>query len=191
MSNLYHRKLLTDFDVSKIDALLDEAIVYIGEQKRSLTESQIHAVLTRLKLRKCLLTAVILDIDVKERYQIRSWEQCLALLPSLSKTKNVGVAVESSFSAKIQRRLASSVPPRPVVNICFEDAVAYLTRLCQNGIESYRILDYHGSSNILVGPFWNPSERWVLTSHLHRHLCHLSSHENQILQYTFVACYNR
>ena len=153
MSNLYHRKLLTDFDVAEIELLLDEAIVYVHQQRGSVADSHIEALLNRLRLRRALLTAVILDVDINERTQVSSWERCLEILPTLLETKDAGKAVESSFSAKIQRRLASSVPPRPVVDISFEEASSYLSRLCQNGLEAYRILDFHGSSNISVSLF--------------------------------------
>lgn len=132
---------------------MDQAIILVGQQKGSMEKSHINALLNRLSLRKALLTAVVLDVDVKERTQVNSWEQCLELLPTLSRTKDVGLAVKSSFSAKIQRRLASSVPPRPIVDMSFEDACAYLSKLCQYGAEAYRVLDFHGSSNISVSLF--------------------------------------
>lgn len=155
MSNLYHRKLLTDFDVAEITDLMDQAIVHVAQQTRSMTEYYIDALLNRLRLRKALLTAVTLDVDVKERTQTKSWEQCLELLPTLTRTKDVGPTVKSSFSAKIQRRLASSVPPRPVVNVSFEDACAYLSNLCRYGAEAYRVLDLHSSSNTSVSLLWS------------------------------------
>ena len=143
--------MLSDFDIAKIEDLLEEAIIYVGQQRGSVTERHIDALLNRLRLRKALLTAVMLDVNVHERTQVTSWERCLQVLPALLETKNMGRAVESAFSAKIQRRLASSVPPRPVVNVCFEEAHAYLSKLCQNGTEAYRILEFHGSSSLLVG----------------------------------------
>ena len=116
-----------------------------------MTESLVDALLSRLKFRKALMNAVVMNVDIDELAQVRSWALCLELLPTLSKTKDVGVAVESSFSAKIQRRLASSVPPRPVVDISFGDASTFLSSLCQYGMEAYRILDFHGSNNKEVG----------------------------------------
>ncbi len=163
MSHLYHRKLLTDFQLADVENLLDEAIVYTVEQKGSLTESLVDALLIRLKFRKAVLTAVVMNVDVDELAQVSSWALCLELLPALSKTNDVGVAVESSFSAKIQRRLASSVPPRPVVDICFEDASAFLSSLCQYGMEAYRILDFYGSNNILVGLAWSGLSNGLIT----------------------------
>ncbi len=190
MSNLYHRKLLTDFEVAEIVDLLDEAIDHVVQQKGSMTESHIDALLNRLRLRKALAAATILDIDAKERTQAGFWEQGLQLLPILLRTKGVGLAVKSSFSAKIQRRLASSVPPRPIVDVSFDDACTYLTNLCQYGTEAYHMLDFHGSSNISVSLFW-PGQGLVIDRCLCRRLSRLSNHEHRNHLCIFVACYNR
>ena len=139
--------------MAEIEDLLEEAIIHVGQLKGSMAERQADALLNRLRLRKSLLAAVILDVNIDKRAQLTSWERCMQLLPALLETKDIGRAVGNSFSAKIQRRLASSVPPRPVVNVCFEDAHAYLFKLCQHGTEAYRILDFYGSSNMLVGLF--------------------------------------
>lgn len=82
--------------------------------------------------------------------QATLWGSCLKLLPTLLSTNNLGVAVSASFSAKIQRRLASSVPPRPIVEIGFDDSYVYLNQLCQNGKEVYRVLDQPDGCNWMV-----------------------------------------
>ena len=46
-----------------------------------------------------------------------------------------------AFSPKIQRRLASTVPPRPMVEMKFSDAVRNLKHIFQECLESRRILD--------------------------------------------------
>lgn len=55
-----------------------------------------------------------------------------------------------AFSLKIQRKLASTVPPRPMVNITSDDALAHLKRLCQDAIDMQQMLDYTGPSNFKV-----------------------------------------
>lgn len=82
--------------------------------------------------------------------QAHLWDQCLNFLPALVKTKHLGVAVNDSFSAKIQRRLASSIPPRPIVEISFEESYVYLNQLCRNGKEVYRALIHPSGSNLIV-----------------------------------------
>ena len=51
------------------------------------------------------------------------------------------------FSAKIQRRLASNIPPRPIVDVSFDDSYEYLNQLCQNEKEVYRVLIHSSGSS--------------------------------------------
>ena len=110
-----------------------------------------QAIQLRLVLRDRLLSAVESDLSGDQADRIRRWEQCLELLPKLRDTWSFGVPVKEACSTKIQRRLASSMPPRPLVEISFEDAYTHLTHLCRNGTEVYRVLEYHGSTTLLVG----------------------------------------
>lgn len=148
MSNLYHRNLLTEFDVAKIHHMINEALNYVS----SLTNISIslrEALVVRLELRNYFLSAVHFD-DIIDDHQVPWWDQCLKLIPALPKTACLGTRVDDSFSIKIQRRLASTVPPRPMVNMSFDEAFEQLTRLCQNGKDAYRILDYRGGANLMV-----------------------------------------
>ena len=62
----------------------------------------------------------------------------------------LGKAVDEAFSLKIQRRLASTVPPRPMVKISPEDAIKHLKRFFHDAIDAQQILDYHGPYNLQV-----------------------------------------
>ena len=150
MSNLYHRKLLTDYDVSVIIQELENAIVYLQSSTAATEGATRDPLIHRLELRREILSAVQTD-EIMTEQRVSSWGRCLDLLPVLATTTRLGVPVEDSFSAKLQRRLASSVPPRPIVKISFDDAHAYLTNLCRYARDAYRILDYHRVSNLLVG----------------------------------------
>ena len=148
MSNLYHRNLLTEFDVAEIHHMIKEALTYVSK----LTNISINlrdALVIRLELRNYFLSAVQFDEIIDDR-RVPWWDRCLKLIPALPKTAILGMRVEASFSIKIQRRLASTVPPRPIVNISFDEAFEQLTRLCQNGKDAYRILDYRGGANLMV-----------------------------------------
>ena len=79
-----------------------------------------------------------------------AWELCSEILPMLHETRHLGIVVEQSFSGKIQRRLASSVPPRPIVNISFDEACTFLGWLCTYSKEAYSILRYDGPSCAMV-----------------------------------------
>lgn len=72
---------------------------------------------------------------------------CLSSLNRLSESVSLGQPVPEAFSLKIQRRLASTVPPRPIVHISAEDALVHLKRLCQDAIDMQEMMDYRGPSN--------------------------------------------
>lgn len=150
VANLYNRNLLTEFEAADISNKIEDAITYVESDSCAITNRTLRdGLLNRLELRRKLLCAVQLD-DVVDGQRATLWECCLALLPTLSQTTKLGKPVSESISIKIQRRLASSAPPRPIINISFDDAFAQLNRLCQNARDAYRILDYHGGSHLLV-----------------------------------------
>jgi hypothetical protein len=94
------------------------------------------AIITRLEFRKDFLTA--LDLDCPLEQLDRYWSPILYSLPSINATQQLGKSVPGSFSTKIQRRLASTVPPRPIVELEFKDAFAKLQQLCLDCEEATR-----------------------------------------------------
>ncbi|KAI4253463.1 MAG: hypothetical protein LQ352_003678 [Teloschistes flavicans] len=148
VSNLYNRNFLTHFNEVDIRKLLDEALEYT-ERQASIEEVTRYAISTRLNLRRRMLDAVASDLDLSKNAQSQKWMQCLELLPKLHGSHHVAKAVKEAFTIKIQRRMASSVPPRPMVEIDFEDAHTFLKHLCRDAADVYNVIEYHGSSNIL------------------------------------------
>ena len=139
----------------------------------------------RLQLRRHILGAVECDSMLTESGAAHHWARCSALLPDVLQSHSEGAPHPQAFSAKIQRRLASSVPPRPIVSISFENAYAQLSQICQNGSEVYQVLNYQGSHNLLV---------WLIHSLLRianilngRTLFGPSNQESLSHLYTFVA----
>ncbi|KAL8817087.1 MAG: hypothetical protein Q9223_004014 [Gallowayella weberi] len=148
VSNLYNRNLLSNCDTAGIYLLLDEASQFTEGQSK-MDKNLRNAILTRLALRQRLLRAMESDLNPDKAAQIQLWKECTKVLPDLLRTQGVGKPVKEAFSVKLQRKLASSVPPRPMVEIGFEDAQAFLSNLCRDAADVYHVLDYHGSSNIL------------------------------------------
>ncbi|KAI4119855.1 MAG: hypothetical protein LQ345_000322 [Seirophora villosa] len=148
VSNLYNRRLLDDFDASDMQQLIDEALSF-AEGKSAWDDGLRKAISVRLTLRRRLLIAMGSDLSPDKDAQIRCWKHCSELLPALIETRVVSKPVKAAFSIKIQRRLASSVPPRPMVEATFDETHAFLANLCRDAADVYRVLDYHGSSNIL------------------------------------------
>ncbi|KAL8773941.1 MAG: hypothetical protein Q9209_001371 [Squamulea sp. 1 TL-2023] len=148
VSNLYNRNLLTNIDATKVQLLLRDAIRFT-EQHPDMDKALRHAILNRLTLRRRMLKAMELDLNPDKTAHIQLWKGCRDLLPELRQTQNLGRSVKEAFSVKLQRKLASSVPPRPMVKIAFEDAHTFLNNLCRDAADVYHVLDYHGCSNVM------------------------------------------
>lgn len=108
------------------------------------------AIRSRLVFRREFLLALDRDLDVLESRSTVNFVSCLSQLELLTDSVALGKSVPEAFSLKIQRKLASTVPPRPIVHISHEDALAHLKRLCQDAIDMQHMLDYHGPSNFKV-----------------------------------------
>lgn len=95
----------------------------------------------RLILRQELLSACELDVEAIIDRANTDFASCIPILADLERTYGLGTPVESSFSVKIQRRLASSVPPRPMVKVAFNTAVQHLRKLCYDASDIRQVLD--------------------------------------------------
>lgn len=164
---------------------LDDAISDASRQRAWSNNALKDALLNRLELRRGLLAAVTLD-DTGNKQIATFWQHCVDLLPTLSSSNKLGVSVESAFSIKIQRGLASSVPPRPIVNVSFKDAFTYLSRLCLNGRDAYQIFEYDGGSHLQVCQSLSVLKTVLIRET--RHLGGRSILERLIHLCTFVAC---
>ena len=100
--------------------------------------------------RKELLSALDDAIDTPEKKSLPHIKACLGLIEVINKSNTLGKAVDDAFSLKIQKRLASTVPPKPMIKIKFEDAIDHLTRFCQDFIDAQTIVGYTGTHNLRV-----------------------------------------
>lgn len=89
-------------------------------------------------------------MDILQTRSTDDFASCLSQLPAVKESFSIGKRVPDAFSQKIQRKLASTLPPRPIVAVSLEDALAHLTRLCEDAIDLKELLDYRGSYNLKV-----------------------------------------
>ncbi len=157
MTNLYNRNLLSDQPLSEISHCLESALVWLDDEDLPLSKPLKAALRCRLDFRKSFLEAVARDFDVIDDSSTQEWKYCSSILPLIQQSKPLGRPVEEAFSVKLQRRLASTVPPRPIVGTTFDEAFVFLKRLCEDGDIVIRVLDYHGTHNLLVGAACPPS----------------------------------
>ncbi|KAA8650465.1 hypothetical protein EYZ11_000815 [Aspergillus tanneri] len=150
VTQLYNRSLLSQFDVQYFTDLLDRALSWLDDQEGTIDWKLREAIKLRLTFRRDFLLGLNQDVDVMETRTTHHFTSCLSQLDPITKTITLGTLVPEAFSWKIQRKLASTVPPRPMVKISSDDALAHLKRLCQDAIDLLELLDYRGPYNFKV-----------------------------------------
>ncbi|KAL4958539.1 Mak10 subunit, NatC N-terminal acetyltransferase-domain-containing protein [Aspergillus filifer] len=148
-SQLYNRSLLSHLEHQPLLDLLSRAISWIDERD-GIDAAVKNAIKSRLEFRQDFFLALQQDVLIVQTRSVEKFESCLTILPALKESNQMSRPVPESFSWKIQRKLASTVPPRPMVRISLDDALAHLKRLFQDGIHLNQILDYRGPSNLKV-----------------------------------------
>lgn len=116
----------------------------------------------------------------------KSWTIALESLPGLGSELELSKPVPEAFSAKLQRKLASTVPPRPVVTVEIGAAYTHLERLCQDGLIVTEVLNFHDSHSLMVSLF--PSFCLQFDTNPARILFFISRRESHSLQFTSGLC---
>lgn len=130
--------------------LIDQAVAWLDQEEQGTIDGKLRdAIRCRLVLRRHLLYALDEEEDLRAKLT-KHFTSCSALVPSLTESVSLGKRVPEAFSEKLQRKLASTVPPRPIVKINYEDALAHLKRLCQDAVNLQEVLDYRGPHNLRV-----------------------------------------
>ena len=157
VTNTYSRTLLSNLSTSAIQEVLAEAKELLISQRAAIGDDVVDALISRLELRRIFLAATECPQYVKEPAKARQpWSEALSILPSIDSTHSLGTSVEEAFSAKLQRKLASTMPPRPIVDLKFGDAFGHLSRLFKDGSEIIGVLEYTDSQCLQV----NALRRW-------------------------------
>ncbi|KAF6819915.1 N-alpha-acetyltransferase 35, NatC auxiliary subunit [Colletotrichum sojae] len=145
VTNTYNRTLLEDFDVEAVrDAIKDASFVL--RQLSDVPKEMINALNDRLQLRYTLLAAIDHTRHRNDPDRIRSpWTEARDMLPRIKSSHALSKPVSDAFSAKIQRKLASTMPPRPIVEMSFDDAFGNLTRMLSDGVEVVNVLEYENA----------------------------------------------
>nr|XP_036586040.1 N-alpha-acetyltransferase 35, NatC auxiliary subunit [Colletotrichum truncatum]KAF6796231.1 N-alpha-acetyltransferase 35, NatC auxiliary subunit [Colletotrichum truncatum] len=146
VTNTYNRILLDDFSVESVREVLKDASFILRQLSGSVSKEIIEALDARLLLRYTFLAAIDHTQYRTDPDRIRSpWKEAYDMLPGIKSSHALGKPVSEAFSAKIQRKLASTMPPRPIVQTSFEDALANLTRMIGDGVEVVGVLNYTDS----------------------------------------------
>ena len=150
MTHTFNRSLLEGLDHDSILQLLGETTGLLSTSEEISLEIK-EALLHRLWFRASFLKAVEKADSRTSSSNLKAlWTELMASLPALKSSTELGKAVPPSFSVKLQRKLASTVPPRPIVQVSGEAAFDHLERLCRDASAVVEALDYHGSHSLMV-----------------------------------------
>lgn len=136
------------------------------------------ALSTRLNFRQAFLKTVE-TIESRSVDAKQSWRETLSFISDLKSSSKLAKAVPQSFSVKLQRKLASTVPPRPIVVVGQESAYEHLEGMCKDGEIAVDILDYTDSHSLMVSAISTMRIICSLADYPPvRHLFHYFKHEN-------------
>ncbi|KAL5083399.1 hypothetical protein Trisim1_001503 [Trichoderma cf. simile WF8] len=151
VTNTYNRTLLASLPTDAIRDVIIEAIAALKSQRGSISDDLVDALLLRLELRHIFLDAVECPKHMKEPDMAKKpWKEGLTILPALKKSHSLASPVDEAFSAKLQRKLASTMPPRPIVQLDFDVAFGHLKSLFEDGLELIDVLHYTDSQCLLT-----------------------------------------
>ncbi|KAI5290811.1 hypothetical protein KEM54_000372 [Ascosphaera aggregata] len=168
VSQLFNRRLLSDIHTAEVVALVDEALSWlerqvptadISSESGELMQAQIDALTSRLLFRRNLLIALDEDLNVLRSEDTSCFEESrehlTEILSSLSDQEHrvsISKPVPESFNTKFQRGLASTVPPRPIVDtISVDTALPFLSQLCTDAIDLVDLVkNYDGPESLFA-----------------------------------------
>lgn len=152
MTNTYSRTLLAGVGTPSVREALDDARQLLSSLNGSSISSEvIEALDHRLELRQVFLEVAETPQHRNEPEKARQpWTDGLPLLAKLGKTHALAQPVDESFSVKLQRKLASTMPPRPIVQLSFDDALGHFTRLFRDGEQMIDVLHFHDTQSLQV-----------------------------------------
>ena len=133
-THTFNRDLLSNIGNDQILDTLNGALACLEEQSSSLRSSLYRSITARLELRIEMLQAFSSNhpkADLFDRIQ--------DLIEIVRSSADTGVSVKTAFSEKVQRRLASTAPPKPVIEIGTDQAFERLKQICSDIREAHRL----------------------------------------------------
>ncbi|KIW68012.1 hypothetical protein PV04_03988 [Phialophora macrospora] len=147
-TQIFNRPLLHNFSVGEVMDMLGSARTWLDDSQ---LDSELAGALTsRIDARSAILK-LFHECDCGTRPSLSTLEKDISLIRTIEKSAFLGRPTSAvAFTLKIQRRLASSVPPRPMVVVEKEKAFSFLHKLLTDATTAFQMLDISSSCNLLV-----------------------------------------
>ncbi|KAK4215009.1 N-alpha-acetyltransferase 35, NatC auxiliary subunit [Rhypophila decipiens] len=150
VTNTYHRSLLDNIDRNEISNEIMAARKIIHQMRHALTDKMAWALDFRLGLRTAFLRTIELS-ELRSNPDSLSlpWHHMQGVWEQIHNSRQLGTPVPEAFSPKIQRKLASTMPPRPIVQLSFEETSDHFRKLIKDGIEVHEVFKYSDPQSLL------------------------------------------
>jgi hypothetical protein len=151
VTNTYRRSLLDNIDREEIRDEIMRARKALHHLRHTITDEMADALGFRLELRTAFLRAIELsELRSNPESLGLPWSQMRAVWEVINNTRHLGKSVPEAFSTKIQRRLASTMPPRPIVQPSPEETHGHFKKLFADAINVLNVLNYADSQSLMV-----------------------------------------
>ncbi|KAK0836795.1 N-alpha-acetyltransferase, non-catalitic subunit [Friedmanniomyces endolithicus] len=128
VTHLFGRELLPSTGANDAIKLLDEAVKFlVGAEVDKVMRA---ALLERLQFARTYVSLLISDSA--------DWNT-LAAMERLAETHRLAQPIQEAFSDKVQRQLATSTPPRPMIAISWDEALQRWRAICADIVEADRL----------------------------------------------------
>ncbi|KXJ96541.1 Mak10 subunit, NatC N-terminal acetyltransferase-domain-containing protein [Microdochium bolleyi] len=150
VTTTYDRNLLSNIPVEPINDLLLAARADL-RAFNDIPKDVSAALDLRLELRIAFLRAIeLISIRGANPESLKMpWIQMKGLMEHISKQHSLAKSVPESFSTKLQRRLASTMPPRPIVQPSFDETFDHFKRMFQDGLDIIDVLKYSDPQSLM------------------------------------------
>lgn len=145
-TQLFNRELLHQFDVNDILQIGMASLDNISDFQDA---GLIDAITSRLGFRAAVLAMFSLQNTGRES-EASQYAEVLTTLQRLETTHTIGKPVTNAFSTKIQRRLASTVPPRPMVTVSMSEAWKFWQQFIADCENVFQVFEAQHSHDLLT-----------------------------------------
>lgn len=152
VTNTYDRNFLSHIEVTEVIALLQATRAELRELSNGVPKDLALALDLRLELRIAFLRAMeLFPLRKSNPDSLKMpWIQMKELMKHFKKQHELAKPVPEAFSTKMQRRLASTMPPRPIVHLSFDDTYTHFEQMFQDGKDAMDVLKYVDPQSLLV-----------------------------------------
>jgi len=132
VTHLFGRELLPYFGSNDALKLLDDGIDWVSSS--GLPHDIREALSQRLLFRRTLLATLSEDEN--------DWAYLPRILEAVNRTHSVAQPLPEAFSDKVQRQLATSTPPRPMLQLSWDDAYKKWLKMCEDVLAAEKLTSF-------------------------------------------------